>query len=60
MQTLLVLRPVHLSLLLVASSLVVVSSSCQAQSLPKEQVASQDQLDARDALNKGVEAFKSA
>jgi tetratricopeptide (TPR) repeat protein len=46
--------------LLVASLLVVLPTSSRAQSLPKEPPFSQDQQDARDTLNQGVEAFKNA
>ena len=46
--------------LLVASLLVVLPTSLRAQSLPKEPPLSQDQQDASDTLNQGVEAFKNA
>jgi hypothetical protein len=46
--------------LLVASLLVVLPTSSRAQSLPEGPPFSQDQQDARDTLNQGVEAFKNA
>ena len=46
--------------LLIASLLVVLPTSLRAQSLPKESPLSQEQLDAKDTLNQGVEAFKNA
>ena len=46
--------------LLIASLLVPLPTSLRAQPLPKEPLLSQDQQDARDTLNEGVEAFKNA
>lgn len=46
--------------LLVAGLLVVLPTSLRAQSFPKEPPLSQDQQEARDTLNQGVEAFKNA